>query len=77
MNIINVIFEKNGGLKLTISLLSCMLLGILYSITGEQQIFLWLGSPFALWLTLFALISFYYAWFNIPILWFIDLFKKK
>jgi hypothetical protein len=77
MNLINVVFEKNGGLKLTISLLLCMLLGILYSITNEQLIYLWIASPFALWLALYSLISFYFAWFNIPVLWFIDLFKKK
>jgi hypothetical protein len=77
MNLINVVFEKNGGLKLTVSLLVCMILGIIYSITGEQLIFLWIASPFVLWLALYSLISFYYAWFNIPVLWFIDLFKKK
>jgi len=66
-NLIHKIFEVYGELKLAISLLLCVLIGIIYAIAPHAYL-LWIASPFALYLVGFFLVGFAYAWIINPFL---------
>jgi len=75
-NIINFLFEKDGGLKIIISLFACIILFLICAVT-DNDLFFWLSTPFLAYLIMFGLVSLIYAWIIIPTKFLINKFKKK